>query len=737
MSNPARPPSEPTAVQLALLVAPDAYLPEGYAEFARLHKSVEAIQRALSPLDMDLAPTFFVPKTETVSSAVLNAKGPVMASAKSGLPAPRKRSSQAKQLINKAYSALSLRDREIVGATMKEKVFVDGGTENTLGRLLAAYPRSGGRGRLRPITRAEAREAVASAGLTPDLPDVAFRPFPLIPKEGDDRGITINPNSDNGFPVLGKWTTDGAAAMCMANASAVEKAINEAVRTPEGVWAWLRLQEETRPHFVALMGKAKADYYSVEKVVSGKMRFYNVFPRHMLLNMQKATQVIEQIAENILVDPKRLHSGIGLALNRGGAEQLVKALEAQLAHTRTAFVHVGDDSWVVIEVGTYTIAFALDCSNFDLTQHSAVTAEVHLAIRDVLARVDVAAADLWYAYMRERLVVTAKTLVRRWKHGGPSGAPLQSKVNDVLMDVMIRRLLRELTPKLTPFSGPKVWEDVIGGKIKEVGELMGFSVRMEQFYCVNGKLRSLLYDHPFLFIGYYFHVRSNYSVNNGNFVVVQADVPRTFAQVPYPTLKWEATREDLDVTEAMRLASIAMNLGIPTWECADALESFRQSALELLREVLMKRGNRTDSRLRWAVQANPYTGVEPESSLLGIQRALTFMGEAFWTQPKEAEVAKSVELSTWADEVEAEEEEFPRPQGVRVAPASLPRVEKPTHPATTANDGRPPPTVVWHAPRPPRAPREATSAPVRSRRYRRYAVSEDSDVFYSMSSDSE
>lgn len=741
MSNPARAPTEPTAAQLALMVAPDAYLPEGFADFSTQHKSIGAVQKALSPLAMDLASSFFVPRSMTVSRQVLNSRHPVLASAKVGAPVPRKRSSIAKSLVNRAYSKLWADRRPIFEETIRGKVYVDGGTEATLGRLAKAYPKVVGDRRLKPITAEEAMVSVRSCGLDPpDLPDTAWRPFPLLPVEGEE-GISVNPNSDNGFPVLGKWSTDGAAEMCMRHAVAVERALAEVVDSPKGVWAWLRELEESKPYFVALMGKAKADYYSPEKVATGMMRFYNVFPRHMLLNMQKVTQVLERNARHILDDPLSYHSGIGVALNRGGAEALVKALEMQIARWGWAFVHVGDDSWVIVEVKGMLIMFALDCSNFDLTQHGSVTEQVHLAIHKILARSDKASADLWYAYMRERLVVTARTVVRRWRHGGPSGAPLQSKVNDVLMDVMIRRLLLRLRPELEEEDHFRGCEYRIEKAVEEVGASMGFSVRLEQCGYVHGNIRSYLYTHPFLFIGYYFHQRHNYGKAAG----VQCDLPRTMAQAVYPTLKWEATKEDLELTEAMRLGSIAMNLGIPTWEDSEAVEEFRRGALDLLARVLRSRGDHADARLRWAVQENPFSGVAVEASLSGLFRALTEQTTVFWLEPRPVLAAPSVQLSTWADEVEAEEAEaagridLSRPAGQRVRAAPLVMGRAPTHPATMANDGRPPPTAIWHAPRPPRAPLEIRGANPRARRYRRQAVlvAEDSEEeeFYSPDGD--
>lgn len=705
MSNPARPPKEFTARQLSLSVAPDAYLPEGFQKLAKSYQAIEAAQRLLAKLDMEVAPAIVIPKEMTMDKGLQAKAGIPLATAKKGVPVARIRTDTAKTLVNRVFGKLpdsGLFSREAVGAAMKGKVLVDAGTEGALGRLALAYPQAGGRRPARPVTRAEAAQAKVRCGLDfAAMPEAAMRRFPLLSTDLE-AGVTVNPSSDNGFPVLAKWNTPGAAELCMRLAVSVRA---ELEKSPD-VGAWLRAKEIEQPWLVAVRGKAKADYYAQEKVTEARMRFYNAFPRQMMLIMQQATQVLEKNALHIGVAP--VHSGIGLTMVRKGADTLVKALQAQLDRSERAYVHVGDDSWVVVRRDGKIYMFALDASNFDLTQHGDVTMAVHEELRGELRRVDKVSAELWFQYARERLVVVTGTQVRRMKHAGPSGMPLQSKVNDMLMDVMVTRALDDLEYGV-------LTEDRIAAAVEKAGSDMGFVVRLEQFW--EGEAESLvdaLEQVPFLFIGYYFHVR------NGT-VRCCADIPRTMAQLPYPALKWVELKKTLMVTEAVRLGSICLNLGMPTAALEPAFAEFRAAAIELLEKTLEVHGDQAGEDMKWALQDNPFVNSEDEPafdvpSLQGLLKAVRKDPALLWlTRPVELlpesqeMVASSVLVPvTWADQVEEEEETEAqaaggtavRPTEIKVRGIRLPSGVRPTHPPTMMNDGRPPPTAVWLPDRP-------------------------------------
>lgn len=467
MSNPSKAPKEPTSLQLSLAVAPDAYLPENFRDKAKSLKNVQAAQRLLEELDMDLAPAVVIPKDQTVAESVKNRKGQAFALAKVGVPEARIRSKFGKAAANLMYGELPLEglfSQHVVGEAMKKKVYVDAGAEGCLGRLALAYPKRDEVPTWRAVTRTEADAAVRRCGLEmAGLPPAALRPYPLTPMP-DEKGVTVNPHADNGFPVLGKWNTPGAAALAMELARTVRDEIDN-----EGNGeTWLRTAELARPWLVAVRGKAKADYYPQEKVVEARMRFYNAFPRQTMLVMQQATQVMELNARHYLNSES--YSGIGVSLVHGGAADLVREMDRRMERDGFAYVHVGDDSWVVVRRRGRVAMFALDCSNFDLTQRAEVTREVHASIKRQLRLIDARASELWHGYARQRLVVVTGSLVRVFKHAGPSGMPLQSKINDVLMDVMLNRMLGDLQ---------SLDEDEVARAVEAAGQSMGFNVRLE------------------------------------------------------------------------------------------------------------------------------------------------------------------------------------------------------------------------------------------------------------------
>jgi hypothetical protein len=389
-------------------------------------------------------------------------------------------------------------------------------------------------------------------------------------------------------------------------------------------------------------------------------------------------------------------------LVRGGAFELVQKLDETLQREGIAYTTVGDDSWVAAEKDGDIYQFDLDASNFDLTQEASVSLPVHQAVRSQLAKIDKTAADLWYAYARKRQVVVAQRVVRRWKHGGPSGFPLQSLVNDMLEQILCNRVKERM-------QNMPVWSrETIGATVETVGKEMGFSMRMEQFTITKGAstLVQALVKDPFLFIGYKFHATEM------GMVYVHCDLPRQMSQLPYPGTKWMQKGLTYEVLEAMRLGSTIMNWGIPSPRLRDAFARARYHAQHTLRRVIKQFGDTSDEKLRWVVGELPQ-GANTAPSLSGLLEALEQPAGELWLVPKVADdLGGTSELVTnWADDTdEAEEEERrlhrveapmgPDPTAMAVKPAVLvgdaARPSHPlTHPVTRANDGRNAPTARW------------------------------------------
>jgi len=415
MSNPARAPKVSSAGQVLLNVHDtDAFFPnpEGARMLIRGNKTLETAQRKLKILDMDLRPTFRIPMHYTCDKNILENGGGMARAATGGLTF-RRRTSYGKAFADAGFGGLPPQGphgQVQVRERMKDTFLVEFGAEGTLGRLEKAYPRETDSPPPRPITLDEARVALRHAGW--DANESPPAALPLNKTTDDGRAVTVNPNSDNGFPVLSKWKDPDAASMCTSLALQVRKELERGAKTP---WEWVRGMEESNPELVACRGKGKADYYRSAKISAAQGRFYNVLPRQMMLIMQQATQPFEQACRGITLDGSS-RTASGVTLVRGGAAELVQALEKQLVEHDYAYVHMGDDSWVALRYGDEIVMFALDCTSFDLTQHSTVSAQVHRVIRDELARIDPISAGVWYAYARERVVVVNTTLGRRFKH---------------------------------------------------------------------------------------------------------------------------------------------------------------------------------------------------------------------------------------------------------------------------------------------------------------------------------
>jgi len=613
----------------------------------------ETLLAFVNQLQMPARKSFVVP-TDYVSAKVL-ANG-----WKSGRPATavtsgmtwRRRSGEALRVVAAGWRVLprlpvdAFYGLETVRAKMESVVLVSGGTQHTLGRLEQYYPRSVGvTRRLEPPSTREVLQAMTSCGLTV-LREQALigLPVPLLslnPPPGE-RGVKVNPRASNGFPNLGKWSDDADRDMVLRLASECRALVLAAYdKDPvRGVSRWVHEMMETRPYLVAVQGKCKADYYSMEKVLDRKLRFYNVLPRHLTILMQQATQQLEAHSRNAL-DDAALHTAQGVGLVRGGADRLVAALEAQLSHLSPrgrgyAYLHVGDDSWVAVRWAGKIALFALDCSSFDLTQHSAVTQKVHGEVYEMLREMPGGApwGQLWHTFMRERLTVLAGAATVVMTHGGPSGAPLQSKVNDLLMDILLQRVVGalDLVPDLDSGS--------IGRTVEVEGARLGFSVRLEQYYeteddgVIPRPIVGVLIERPFLFVGYYFHVLP---IDGAPRVVPFCDLARTMAQMRYPGIKWTARQGEFEMMEAARLAATVSNMGIPPVEAREAYEAMRDEALLLLGEAVRRAGAQADAVLSQLgfVTGDPVAAegapALSTSSLRGLQKYLgTRQNEAVW-----------------------------------------------------------------------------------------------------------
>lgn len=723
MSNPARARTENlTAAQLALLSTPQAIM--AYANekeyrkklvLAKTPEAMHAILNSKGTLDMTPVGSFLLPRNLVADPQTLNKSADKMwATSPPGNASFRSRSEPAMQVLKRTFPLLpespfrkvEWATRALVAKAMRGKMSVDGGTVNTIGRLAKAYPKVGSTVS-EPPSKAEVRTAIINCGQSLDnAPKSVLKPFPILTTEMD-QGLRINQKATSGFPALKNWAFNGVPELVLGIHKGMKVDLERAYKADKtyGVWNLIREWEQTQPWLVACMGKCKADCYSPEKVEQLMMRFYNALPRQATLLMQTATQVYEEQSRNLLEQVGGTSSQ-GLSLVRGGASDLIDALDIQIMMHGHAHTHVGDDTWVIVKVMKKIYMFSIDCSNFDITQHSEATAEIHAQMRDQLAKIDPIAAQVWYAYMRERLVVTVKNVAYQWKHGGPSGSPMQSKVNDVFMDVYCQRVLQDPLQVLD--------RDGLERYLIRLGKELHLDVRLEDYEVVEAtSLREALEEVSFLFVGYRFYAENKH-------VYVYTDIARAMAQFPYPSLKWTQKRNEFEVNEAARMGSIVMNMGRPPQELKKFHDTMVANVVAYIDKAISEFGDVVDEKLIWAVQANPM-GAEAQPSLVGLREALT-RTDALWadTQNEPEMKGSSTFLTEWADQMDEQDAKEAAAKGFTVVTrpgaslrlSNLKQLRAQARRVSTKafqlkNLGRQAPTQVWGPDKPKRSLDEA------------------------------
>lgn len=745
MSNPSKAPtSAMTPQQVKLGRGPQCYyslvVPPGPKPGA-----IPVMTEALQDLDMQVLKTWYVPRQMTVDPQVHASKGDVLARAQNGMAAPRQRCAQGQELVNLMHESIK---NPFLQLLVKERCeaccYWDVGAEWTLGRLQMHYPKKDST-IPSPITRAEALAAVRNQGLdfgwAPKSMVVAHTLIPMARAGEDPRALTINQKASTGFPVLGKMEDEAAASLVFSLAMTIREEVSRALFEggPPAVLAWKRAKEKGMPWLVDAQGRGKNDHYKGEKIGRKEARFYNALPKQVLMVIQQATQPAVELARNIFHDPD-LHSASGISLAHGGAHKLVLALEYQVEQRGYGWVNMGDDTWLAFRGRDGRLYFlSIDATAFDLTQHRDLTLEPHLALRDEFRRFDGVAAELWYCFMRDRTVVTAGTLRRRWLHGGPSGMAGQDKVNGVVMDVYLQRLVRVLD------GMERLEQATVGRAVEMIGEGMGLKMRLEQYACGStGLFRDLLTETPFLFIGYDFY----YSGERLAYVC-HADLPRTISQLAYNKRYLRAKGGEFEVGTAIRLASVVLNLGVFPPELQEMHAAAVDYTLELLEDVRRKYRDEYEDLAAWCDEGAPW-GFSITPTLSGYINALEQPPRDHWVVPKQVADVKeddgvgypapvhSPALANWADLEDELDGEFLKEIGVLPPPLPLqpiglirdlvgrtPAVAS-THPPSLKNDGRPPPTVTWGADKPPR-PRYHPMA-LRSRRYGGQVQQEDVDT---------
>lgn len=470
----------------------------------------------------------YAPDQETMQRIMKGDDNVLYTSAKDGLNAGIRRTGALVGVAQAVAAAWDYADtrfpftREDVKRRMSTVCAASGGSQFTLTRFEKSYPRRG------VVVRPPMKEEVARA---------ASRSYVAIGPLAVHSNVRLNPTAEMGFPFGGK----GEDGEKLQQHELLRASMRPLLEEKGGAEAYRQLME-SEPHLVLFKGKAKYDVYKLDKLVGGEMRFYNVLPGWLKLELMSVTQSFEDLCL------PGLWTFQGESLSHGGAEAVVRKLDRNLEEKGYAWLTCGDDTWAVLARPDGTLLmFSVDLSHFDLTQHSLVTEPIHEHLRSELSRVDKVAADLWHAAMRERIVTVSGSVVIKMKHGGPSGMPLQSKVNDVLMQVFMERLMERLQASQS-----------VESSIEAVGKELHLIARLEDQVALKARsVHQALEQRAFLFVGYYFYVE-----RGGSQVSVVADLPRALAQLPYPTQQGYRDQAEHDWRMALKLAGVAVAAGV-------------------------------------------------------------------------------------------------------------------------------------------------------------------------------
>jgi len=662
MSNPLAPPSQPTqrTLQFREVIGDAVVAPSD--EQKRLTRDLNNLDKAqalLKPLGFANHPPFVIQKARTMDRRILRAAEPKRAMAANTGFNVKARSAYACELV--LGFTLRVRQAEAAGlsgefacaAKIKEEgmsvVMASGNPEHCYGRLIKnlRVGSAAERGVLRPLTEAAALRAMDSCGQAFPTPDyLAGRRVaqPLV--ESVEEGVPVcsmNPVANTGFPLLVSHdyvdpeTGESALARLSLLMGAIHAELKELDMRCVGsmdewltrVGAWLNVQLDQRPYLYAVQGKCKTDFYSAKKVENNEMRFYNVLPGQVVGLMKPATQAYQQACLNVFDDPS-LTSFQGCSFAHGGAERVVDALQHQLEHRGFGFVTNGDDSWIAARWKRGVMMFALDCTSFDLTQCPEVTRALRYQMYVRLYHADRIAAALWYWYTEKRLTVLAHTLVYMITKGGPSGIPLQSKVNDGFMTAFIFELFEEFEKAATRNAAPyrliPETEDELNEVIQQVGAGLGLKVKLESFSLGEGAMsvREAVRRTPFKFCGYHVHVARlvDHEETERECAVVAFDLPRMMSRIRTSGVKWLQDKEFF-VAERLRVAAMVLQMGVPPMELAGAFDFCTRYALAGLAELPDQGLQLAPGVLAQAVQADVHGGVAHDlpNTVAGLRRA--------------------------------------------------------------------------------------------------------------------
>lgn len=700
MSDPTKPPSEQImfgpipAAPMALWRKSDSYC----TFWERKNRNEQACKDMLKNKNLVPANSVVLDPAYTLKTTEGSKKEP-LAACQSGPGNARLRSTVAARVLARAYAEIptttSLFEKAEVEAKMESTIRIQApGIETTMGRLAKYVPEKEHAARRIP-TEKEVSLALTATGMAltgrgqlhSDVSNVeALRLWPLIAESGG-KAIKITRGASNGLPTLGD--TDNPALMRKVFGIArdlrgrLEKAYQEdPVEGVERLYQRL-LAGRTSAGIVTLLGKAKSDYYSIEKADGNALRFYCVWPRCTISLFQQGWQPMKECAYHILStrnnDPEEgKHTAQGMSLLHGGADALVAALDAMLEEGDLAYVHSGDDGLIVVEHHGLLLVAEIDFSAFDLTQEGAVFGPIKRALADQHKLWDPAVSQLWYAMNARHRIIMHHACAYDTSDMGLSGGVGQDKINDMGADIFCQRLERSLALTFEKKRlGNRELESVVQQAASAVGDSMGLKVKL----VINGtgnydNLRHFLHHGHTKFVGYYLYASAGR-------VRPFADLPRHFGQMAFPKAG-DVSRGDVFVAgENLRIASSVLSMGLPPSDLERAYMSLRADAIQCAQQALdyLVRKDLQLTDFAYSLEENPWGPEVSAMDAYGLLRALIAPPENLWLAlpptyrnpfdgPAESPV---VEALSWADATQEEEERerkaMRRPKAAPLPPA--------------------------------------------------------------------
>lgn len=454
-------------------------------------------------------------------------------------------------------------------ANMLGQLKAGGGVNNGFGRLRAAYPKRGADwSHIVPPTDEESATAVTRCGWNMD--SVAARDRVLLPYEkdpmSDGQAMRINMNSTIGspffvvpnkvpgaLPVVMEWVHSFDATMREVYAEDKEFGVSD--------WVSQNLMGSGAKFFTNFM-RCKNDYYQAPKIDAEMMRLYNVAAALPSFVVRRLIQSCELHSKNYLnMKSSRTAQRTGMA--RANTVKLINHVAGQVAASLKrsggkvgfGYSHSGDDSILVIFANNKWYTASTDYSNYDLTQLDQVKTPIVTALADQLRKFDAPGAQLFQCLHRNPAVVVGGPVTLRMKHGGLSGLPGQSEINDGINDVAYQRMEQ----KFLAAEPEEICEEFIRHVVESETHKLGLVARLDDYSESEApSLEMHLEEHPLLYLGYF--ITSTMVGSGENKTREIAPIMNPDRMLPRLLFKSHSAPAQ-DPTEVLALAGLSLGLG--------------------------------------------------------------------------------------------------------------------------------------------------------------------------------